>query len=118
MSLLDVVQRMKTGTYTVTRTLTGTSPNGLYTPGPSSTLPIVAGIQPVDGVALQDTPEAQYGAETIVIYTETELITRGMESDDSDQISYKGKNYRVTRVQHYDTRSNHYRAYAVKVDTP
>lgn len=118
MSLADVVMRNKTGTYNVTRTLTGTSPQGLYTPGPQQVIPIVAGIQPVDGVALQDTPEAQYGAETIVIYTLSELVTRGMESDESDVISYKGKSYRVTRVQHYDTRSGHYRAYAVKVDTP
>lgn len=118
MSLPDVVARMKTGTYDVTHAAVGTSPHGIYAPGAPTTSQIVAGIQPVEGVELQDTPEAQYGAETIVIYTMTELVTRGMSSAESDVVSYRGSQYRVTRVQHYDTRSGHYRAYAVKVNVP
>lgn len=114
-----MISRMMTGQYDVIRTLVGSSPGGIYTSGTPTTIPAVKmGIQPVDGVDLQDTPEAQYGAETIVIYSFFELRTRGMTSDESDVVVYKTKKYRVTRVQHFDTRSDHYRAYAVKLDVP
>jgi hypothetical protein len=86
MSVNDTIASLATGTYTVTRTGGGARTNGRYTPGAETTFPIVAGIEPVTGRELRDTPEGQRGDEVIMIFTTTRLRTR--QEGEPDRIAY------------------------------
>lgn len=82
------------GTYTVTRTATGTRSHGRYTPGAATTFPIVAGIEPADPNGLQDLPAGQRADDLIQIFTDTELLTR-TPTTDPDVITYRGEPWTV-----------------------
>lgn len=111
MSLNDVIESMSTGggnpdgTYTVTRTVEASYSHGRAIAGASSTFPLVAGIEPVDGRTLMDLPEGQRGDEVIRIFTATPLLTR-RPGFAPDTIVYRppgyesdGEPWTVTRVE-------------------
>lgn len=103
-----------TGTYTVTRTVRGTTTNGRYTPGATSTLSIVADVQHVSGNALRDLPEGMRSEETRIVYTTTALIAQTL-ANDPDVIAIDGDNWRVNRVDRFRVFANRYRALVERI---
>lgn len=105
MSLEDVVDDFATrdgngdGTYNVLRRSQGTyDANGRYSgPGASTTLRIVASVQPVSGRDLVVVPVGQRTDEARVIYTATQLLTR-TPTREPDVITVGGEPYAVYRV--------------------
>jgi hypothetical protein len=103
-----------TGTYTVTRTARGATVLGRYTPGATSTFPLVADVQAVDGDELKDLPEGRRGAETRVVYAATELVAETPNAD-GDVIAIDGDDWVVVRCQRYRVFANRYRAYVQRL---
>lgn len=108
-SLLDTIAGLATGTYTVTRHVTGTWANGRYTKSASpTTFDIVASVQPafnmnriIGGRDLQHTEQGQYTTNVRLLFTITELFTR-RPGFDPDEISIDGSTWTVTRVEKWD----------------
>jgi hypothetical protein len=123
MSLRDSITSLASGTYTVTRTDTGTRVGnfGRYTAGDASTFEIVASIQPATGRQLRDLPEGQRGDETIAIYTKTEIRTRspGEPGNEPDVIAYRDEPWTVTQVKRWESfGAVHFEALAVRAPDP
>jgi len=77
MSLLDVINRFATGTYTVTRRGAGTYDTaGVFVEASSSTFTITAVLQPLSGRTLDAQPSGQRGVDTRLLHTATLLRTR------------------------------------------
>lgn len=94
MSLTGVIQRFKTGTYTITRRTSDTYTNGLRTPGTSSTFTLDASVQPVTGSDLKILPEARRTEDVRVFWTTTQLQTL----PNPDVITIASENYEVFQV--------------------
>lgn len=103
-----------TGTYTVTRTARGTTTLGRYTPGATSTFPIVADVQHVSGDQLRDLPEGVRSEESRILYTTTALTAQST-THDADVIAIDGDNWRVIRVDRFRVFANRYRAIVERV---
>jgi hypothetical protein len=121
MALTGVISRFSTGTYTVTRTAAGSYTTGRYAAGAPSTFAITASVQPVQGRDLQSVPEAQRGEEVKVLWTTTELRTRG--AGEPDSVSIDGEAWRVVRVKRWqafggDGSGDHYEVYVARVVQP
>lgn len=122
MALSDVITAFATGTYTVTRYGSGTYSNGVLVAGSTSTISVVASVQPVTGRDLQVLPEGQHSIETKVVYTTTELKSRDA-SNAGDRISIGGESWEVFRVEKIEAfggnlSGNHYKAFVSRLTTP
>lgn len=100
MSLLSVITRFATGTYTVTRTAAGGNTAGRYTAGATSTFSIVASVQPVTGRYLRVLAEGQRADEARLIFTSTELRTR-TPTNEPDLLAVDGETWEVFRVNRW-----------------
>lgn len=100
MSVQDAITAVgiKTGDYTVTRTVAGSYAGGLYTPGSTSSFSIEASVQPVTGRDLKVLPEGHHSEEMVKIFTKTELKTRS-PGFDPDKVAIGGETYEVKNVQ-------------------
>jgi hypothetical protein len=107
------------GTYTVTRRAAETDDtHGRRVAGATSTLSIVASIQPMSGRDLQGLPEGQRSDENVTIYTTTFLTTRS-PTNAPDLVTFGGEPYEVFRVETWVAFGRtHYRAYAARRTTP
>lgn len=107
------------GTYTVTRRAAESDDgHGRAVAGATSTLSIVASVQPMSGRDLQALPEGQRADETVVIYTTTFLTTRS-ETNAPDTLVIGGNTYEVFRVETWVAFGRtHYRAYAARRTVP
>lgn len=103
-----------TGTYTVTRTARGAIANGRYTPGATSTLPIVADVQDVTGDQLRDLPEGVRSEDARMLFTTTKLIAKS-EAEDADVIEIDGDTWRVVRVYTARVFASRYRALVQRI---
>lgn len=111
MGLRGVIASLQTGTYTVTRRAAGAYVDGRYQPGATSTVEIVASVQPVTGRTLQDLPEGQRGEETRVVYTETEIRSHG-PGIEPDRITLDGETWICIRSERWQgLGGTHWRAY-------
>jgi hypothetical protein len=118
MGLLGVIGRFETGTYTVTRTAQGVYTNGRYTPGATTTFPIVASIQPVTGRDLQLLPEGQHASESRIVYTTTELRSRAT-ANDPDTIAIDGEAWDVISFERWEAFGDtHWRGIAGRRPAP
>lgn len=99
--LTGVLDVFATGTYAVSRRGPGTLTAGRLTRAAGTTLSISASVQPVDGRTLQALPEGQRAEESRVIYTATELRTRG-PAGEADDVTIDGEPWTVTRVERWD----------------
>lgn len=112
MSLIGVVPRFSTGTYTFTRRAAETYTDGIVVAGATSTFTAQASIQPVSGRELQALAEAQHGQEVKVIYCNTELLTR-TPTQAPDTVSLDSETWEVFRVERWQAfGQTHWRAYA------
>lgn len=122
MSLNGVIGVFATGTYTVTRTVTGTYTAGRYTDGATGTFDITASVQPVSGRDLQFVAEGEHGNEVKVVYTSTPLFTR-TPTTSPDKVAIDGETYEVFRVekwQHFgiSTNEDHFRVFVSRLTLP
>lgn len=121
MSLVAAIASFKTGDYEVIRYGAPTFEYGIAVPPSSTIVEIEACVQPVSGRLLKLLPEGQKPEETKVIWTTTELFTRGSVHE-PDKIIIRGEFYKVFRVDHFeafggDTSGDHFRAMAT-LDSP
>ena len=104
--LLDTINSLATGTYTVTRRPKGTWSNGVYVLNASpTTFTIKAVVQPafnlnrvVGGADMRHPDEGQFIWDTQVIYTATPIFTR-TDLYDPDIISIDGDDWQAFRVE-------------------
>jgi hypothetical protein len=104
--------------YNVTRTAPGTYTNGEWVNGASSTVPIMATIQPVSDQDLKALPEGTRSSDVVKIYTETLLYTvedKGVNQQ-PDRITWFGAVYEITSKSVRQMGIiNHFRYWATKV---
>lgn len=117
MSILESIDSLATGTYTVTRRAAGTWVNGVYTPNPiTTTFTIRAVVQPafnlnrvIGGADMRHLDEGQFIWDTQVLYTQTPLVTR-TTTNDPDIITIDGDDWTAFRVEKWDLAGQvHYR---------
>ncbi len=116
MSLLNVIQRYRTGPITIHRTAVGTAVDGQYTPGAVIDLLTDAtftSCQPVSGDELKDLAEGQRTEDTWIVWTTTPLFARSA-ANDPDVLEGGGLpvgTWRVEKVEGpFRLLSGHYRA--------
>jgi hypothetical protein len=118
MSLQNVIARMKTGTYAVSRE-TITFSDGFGIPGVPVTFTIDASVQPLPGAELSDNGEGKMVASKLELWT---TYTAGLQiettSTSPDVVTVDGVRYRVVTANHFGIRSNHWRCTLEKVDVP
>lgn len=119
MSLLDSIADFSTGTYTVTRTPTGSYTLGRYTPGTPTTFTITASVQPFGGREIKVLPEGQFAEDVRVLFTATELFTMS-PADVPDTISIGSENYSVFKIEGpwIMPDSTHYRVFVARQRVP
>lgn len=97
--------------YQVTRQLAGSWSAGVYTPGATATIDIVANVHPAGGRSLQSLPEGQRGNETRLVVTTSELRTR-TPTTEPDRITLDGELWTCVRVEHFTgLGGEHWRAF-------
>lgn len=85
--------------YTVTRRAAGTYVKGRLVPAVgTTTISIVADVQPVQGRKLEDLPEGQRGGEHLLVITATELRAR-QPGNEGDVVTIGGEPWRVVEVE-------------------
>lgn len=115
MSLAGAIVRLRSGSYSVTRTTARTYTLGKLNSASTSSLTIVASIQPTSGRELQDMPEGMRTDELVTIYTSTALQTKTSTAE-PDKVAIGSDSYEVVRVQPWIAfGETHYRAFARKV---
>jgi hypothetical protein len=104
--------------YTVTRTAPGAYVNGVWVNGTSSTVPIMATIQPANDQDLINLPAGTRSSDVVKIYTFTELFTveDNGGNQQPDRITWMGSEYEITSksVRQMGV-INHFRFWATKV---
>lgn len=105
---------------TVTRPGVTTYVSGERTDGASTTLTILASVQPLHGAELLNFEEGQRSKASIKVYTDTELRTLNEAAGTkADLVTWQGAQYEVQRCDPWQVGLlNHWRAYAFKVETP
>lgn len=113
--LSATIEAFKTGTYTVSRSASGSyGASGRYTEGSPSSFSIVASVQPLGGRDLQRLPEGMQTKELLSIYTSTELKTES-SGHTPDIVTINGEQYQVQEVERWVELGNYYRATVAKV---
>ncbi len=114
MNLSNVIASLATGTYTVTRWAADSyDTNGVLVKGATSTLSVLACVQPLTGRDLQRLPEGRRTREGKAVYTATALRVEPV----ADRISIDGETYEVESVRVWYDSGAYYRAVALKVNT-
>lgn len=118
MSLIESILDLQTDTLTVTRRVTGSiNSDGVWTPGASSTLTIIANVQPATGMQrvvggrdMRSDEQGQHTDDVRICYTETLLHTRDT-TNEPDQIAYEGGTWTIVRVEKWQLEDEiYYRA--------
>lgn len=126
MALVDVIASFRTpggtsGAYVVTRTASGAHVAGAYVPGSTSTVNIVASVRPANGRQRHQAEVAmgsgEYGVDTRVVYTTTELRTR-QPGNDPDTIAINGEAFKIVAVTKYEAFGVHYKALVARIVVP
>lgn len=100
MNTAAIVQSFMTGTYTVTRTAASTFTAGRAVPGSTSTVSIMASVQPAAGKDLLRLAEGRRTEETRVVFTDTQLKD-GAEGSayEADRVSIDGQDWEVQQIE-------------------
>lgn len=112
---IGAIASFATGTYTRTRTAVGTTTDGDYTPGATSTTSIIACVQPVEGADLHALPEGRHADNSRVVYTISDLRA----SPIPDKVTIEGDLYEVFKVERWDAfGATHYKAMVSRLVVP
>jgi hypothetical protein len=118
MSVHTTINRLATGTYTVTRYAAASDDGfGRKVPGATSTFPIVACVQPDNkGLSNMVGPEGQTGADIASVWTMTELRpTPGSQ----DEITFRGEQWKVFACELWEgLGGTSYRGWAARQKVP
>src|SRR5688572_25549865 len=115
MSLTDVIAAFASGTYTVTRGVAGTTTNGRYTAGATSTFTITATIQPATGRDLKLLAAGNHGEEMLTVYATTALQCGPVP----DVVTYSGESWKTVNVRRWEAfGGTHYVALIARMATP
>lgn len=87
------------GTYTVTRRAAGTTTNGRYTPGASSTFTITAVVVPLGSAGLDVVPEGYRVEDLLTVLTDVELRP---SATGPDTLVVNGEAYAVYSVNSFE----------------
>jgi hypothetical protein len=114
-SILGSIASLATGSYTRTRYAAGTTTDGVYTPGSTSTASIVASVQPVRGEELHALPEGRHADQSRVVYSESELRAAPIP----DRVTIDGAEFEVFKAERWDAfGETYYRALASRLVVP
>ncbi len=102
--------------YSVTRRVAGTSSAGLLVAGSSSTVSIVASVQPPTGADLLRLPEGRRSEDARVLFTATQLYTGGQGATyTADRLVIDGNLFEVSHVEPWPADSTFWRAIVTAV---
>lgn len=109
------INRLATGTFTITRPAASSYVNGRAASGAPSTFQIVAVLVPLTGRELMSLPEGERSKERIAFLTRSqEIRTTSAGGATSDVITYKGVAYEIEKVETWDA-GEYWRCVARKV---
>lgn len=113
--LNSVIDRLKTGTYTVTRTSNGVSAMGRYTAGAVTTFTMDAIVQPLTPRIMLPLPEGVRSEDVRLVHTASLMHTQDA-TNQPDVMTIGGEPYYVWRVAGpYQLRGNiHYEAHVAR----
>lgn len=103
-------------TVTGVRYAAGTRSAGVFVPGATSPLSILASVQPAEGEDLELLPEGQRTKTVLKLYTET-LVKTASETAATlaDVLTIDSKNYQVHHVEQQRSVIPHYKVLVVRV---
>lgn len=99
------------GAYAVTRCAEGTRTDGLWQPGATSSVSIVASVQPLDGDALKFLPEGVRAEDARLLFTTTPII---VEDGRADVVTISGATYRFYLVEPWSLDGVAYRCHCAR----
>lgn len=120
MDLAGAVASLATGTYAVTRRAAPSydATTGLASAGSTSSLSILASVQPLGGRDLLRLPEGERSRQWVAVFTATALrVADAPNGQMADLVSYRGEQHEVQSVEQWDESGNFFKAIAVKVQT-
>lgn len=97
MAINNVIQRLKTGTYTVTRTAASTLSQGRKVAGSTSTFPTDAIVQPLDPRTMLPLPEGVRAEDVRLIHT-ADLIRTQDQNGEADAFTIGGEQFYAWKV--------------------
>lgn len=115
MSLNGVISSFSTGSYTRTRTSVGTTVDGTYVEGSTSTSSILGSLQPVTGDLLKSLPEGRRADEVKVLYTTSDVIVKPIP----DKFTIDGEQWETEKVMKWEHfGETHYIAFVSNIQVP
>lgn len=119
MSVMDLtgpIASFASGTYTVTRrSATSYGSDGRLDAPTTSTVSIVASVQPLTGDELARLPEGFQTNELLAVWTATELRTQ-TATNSADFITINGATWEVQKVERWNMLGNYYKAIVARND--
>lgn len=97
----QVLARLKTGTYTLTRRAAGSYVDGRFVDGASSTITgVVASVQPFPDRERRNLPEGIQTADARVFFTETPVqVADDTAKVPGDRVAIGGENFEAIKVE-------------------
>jgi hypothetical protein len=115
MDLSGAVLDFATGTYNVTRAGgPGTYVAGVFTPAATSTVSVIASVQPMTGRDLQRLPDGLRAMELLVVFSVDELkvAAPGVRPD---VLAIDDATWQVETVERFNVLGNYYRSIVSKI---
>jgi hypothetical protein len=112
---MGLAPRLNLATYAVTRSQLNPPENGRPAAPSTSTLSIVANMQPANGETLKSLPEARHSEDLRVLFTSSVLKCEG-DGFGADIVTIAGKRYEVISIG--GPWPGHYEVVVSKVDRP
>lgn len=118
MSILDTILALSSGTYDVTRYEPSSyDDNGRLVEGASSTLQVVASVQPISGRELLRLDEGLRTKEPLAIWSTTALRTADAQAGTrADRLTVGGLTYEVQLVEDWSASGGGWKSVAAKVE--
>lgn len=93
--------------------------NGRYTMPEQIEVSVMASVQPLKATEMEALPEGRRGARAVKVYSSVELFMADQKSgQQADQFNWLGRRYEIVASDAYQCNViNHYRAYAVEVNS-
>jgi hypothetical protein len=102
---------------TLKRTAPGSFVNGIYVPGAETSSTIIASVQPMSSMEMENYPELQRSSEVLKLYCAEELqVAKESTGAVADKIVMRGKTYQVQRVEPWQYAFSFSKAIVVRVE--
>lgn len=88
---------------TLTRTAPGSFLNGIFVAGAETAFPVIASVQPMTAMEMENYPDLQRSSEVFKLYTAEPLqVSNEATGSVADKITMRGKTYQVQRVEPWE----------------